>query len=51
MQQPNAGSTRTRSALIKAVPLCKLHLVATSRSYTCAQDALDFLVCGLLTSH
>ena len=40
MQQPNAGSTRARSGL-KAVPLCKLNLVAASRSYlspsaTCA---------------
>ena len=26
---------------IKVVPLCKLHLVAASRSYTCALDGLD----------
>ena len=38
MQQPNAGSTRARSELS---PLCKLHLVAASSSYTCAQDGLD----------
>ena len=30
MQQPNAGSTRAR---FEVVPLCKLHLVAESRSY------------------
>ena len=33
MQQPNAGSTRARSAL-RLCPLCKVHVVAASRSYT-----------------
>ena len=31
---------------IEVVPLCKLHLVAASRSYTCAQDGLDTATCA-----
>ena len=33
---------------IKVVPLCKLHLVAASRSYTCAQDGLDTVQLALV---
>ena len=34
MQQTNAGSTGAGSAL-RVVPLCHVHLVVASRSYTC----------------
>ena len=30
------------------LPLCKLHLVAASRSYTCAQDGLDTVQLALV---
>ena len=30
-----------KSGLMQILPLCYLHLVAVSRSYTCAQDGLD----------
>ena len=30
------------------VPLCKLHLVAASRSYTCTQDGLDTVQLALV---
>ena len=33
---------------IKVVPLCKLHLVAASRSYTCAQGGLDTVQIALV---
>ena len=33
---------------IKVVPLCKLHLVAASRSYTCAQGGLDTVQLALV---
>ena len=33
---------------IKVVPLCKLHLVAASRSYTCAQDGVDTVQLALV---
>ena len=33
---------------IKVVPLCKLHLVAASLSYTCAQDGLDTVQLALV---
>ena len=34
-------TTHKGKICIKVVPLCKLHLVAASLSYTCAQDGLD----------
>ena len=46
MQQPNAGSTRARSAFRWC--LCKLNLVAASRSYTCAQGGLDTVQLALV---
>ena len=33
MQQPNAGSTRSKLVKAKPVPLCKLKLVAASGFY------------------
>ena len=33
---------------IKLVPLCKLDLVAASRSYTCAQDGVDTVQLALV---
>ena len=34
--------------LMQILPLCYLHLVAASRSYTCAQDGLDTVQLALV---
>ena len=42
------GSTRVGSSSIKMMPLCKLHLLAASGSYTCAQDGVDTVQLALV---